>query len=344
LTATSADPPYLPGLSLAEYAELIHREFPELADALWLDRPGIGAALASVTGTVNEFEDDDAGRGRSYRRAQRSQLVRARGIHSLFALAAGVARLADIRPGWRMLDVLGGDGLLAQVLRTVAPQAATITGDTAGNMVLAALRNGLPAVRQPAQCLLVRDEAVDAVVIAYGSHHIAPPDRSIACAEAARVLVPGGRLVLHDFEEGSPVALWFADVVHRYSRAGHSYRHFTAAEMAHHLAASGLRDVRVHRVYDPFVMRAADPARARDLLADHLVDMYGLVGLADEAPADVRRAAWKLASNYFLYPDIAGGVDIAGGGSVRCEPVVYEAETGWVAEVPRVALVAVGEK
>lgn len=346
MTATPADPPYLPGLSLAEYAALMHREFPELAGALWLDRPGIGAALASLTGTVNEFEDDDAGRGGSYRRAQCSPLVRARGIHSLFSLAAGVAKLADIRPGWRMLDVLGGDGLLTQVLRTAAPQAATITGDTAGNMVLAALQNGLPAVRQMAQCLLVRDAAVDAVVIAYGSHHIAPPDRSVACAEAARVLRPGGRLVLHDFAESSPVALWFSDVVHRYSRAGHSYRHFTDTEMAHHLATTGLHDIRVHRVYDPFVMHADDPAAARDLLADYLVDMYGLVALADEAPADVRSAAWKLAGNYFLYPEIAadGAVDIAGDGPVRCEPVVYETETGWAAEIPRVALVAVGEK
>jgi len=328
---------------MSEYADMMHRKFPELVDALWLDRPGIADVLAALAGTANEFEDDHDGRGQSYRRAQRSPMVRARGICSLFTLAAGVSRVADIRPGWRVLDVLGGDGLLAQVLETVAPRAgaAMITGDAAGNMVLAALRNGPPAVRQLAQCLLVRDESVDAVIIAYGSHHIPPADRAAACAEAARVLRPGGRLVLHDFEEGSPAAAWFSDVVHRHSRAGHPYRHFTVPEMERHLGTSGLRNIRVHRVYDPFVIRGDDPDQVRDLLADYLVDMYGLVDLADSL-VTVRQAAWKLAGNCFRYPDIA--VDIDGNGRPRDEPVVYETDSAWVAEVPRVALVAVGEK
>jgi ubiquinone/menaquinone biosynthesis C-methylase UbiE len=331
------DRPYLPGLSMMEYADLARTRFPWLAETLWLDRPGAEAAWHRLADAGNEFEDDiDLGRGASYRRAQRSAMVRARGIQSLFTLAAGVATPARIPRDWRLLDVLGGDGLLARVLRTVAPQVVplAITSDMAGHMVLEALRSGLPAIRQLAQFLFVRDETMDAVIIAYGTHHIGPEERTAACQEAARVLRPGGRLVLHDFEEGSPVARWFTEVVHRHSRSGHPYTHFSAPEMECLMTAANLRLVGVRPVYDPLVFEGEDPGEVRAALADYLLDMYGLVGLAGRARAEGHDAVWALARKYFRYPD---GATLEG-------PVVYQRHSTWLAEVPRVALVAVGEK
>jgi SAM-dependent methyltransferase len=340
------DCPYLPGMTIEDYADLVREQFPGLVDTLWLDRPGAEDALRLLADVENEFEDDGGvGRGESYRRAQQKRMVRSLGMRSLFALAAGVATPAGIPRDWRLLDVLGGDGLLAHVLRTVAPQVENppITSDMAGNMILAALRGGLPAIRQLAQFLFLRDETMDAVIIAYGTHHIGPKERPVACREAARVLRPGGRLVLHDFEEGGAVAQWFSEVVHRYSRRGHPYTHFTANEMEFCLRSSGLRAVSVRRMYDPLILEGNDRAEVRSLLADYLFEMYGLVGLADHTPpADVRDAVWKLAQNYFIYRN-GDGPDHDGTAWQR-EPVVYRTDTGWVAEVPRVALVAVGEK
>src|SRR5690606_418049 len=79
-----------------------------------------------------------------------------------------------------------------------------LAGDISGSMVAAALADGLPAVRQRADQLLLRDDVLDAVLIAYGSHHIAPSQRPRALSEAYRVLVPGGRVALHDFASDSP--------------------------------------------------------------------------------------------------------------------------------------------
>jgi SAM-dependent methyltransferase len=235
-TSPLLDTTYLPGMTFDEYADLVRGRFPDLADVLWLDRPGAAAALRALADGPNEFETDGGdGRGASYRRAQRRRMVRSRGMRSLFAMAAGVAGTEDIPRDWRLLDVLGGDGLLAHVLRVVAPQVEVpvLTSDMAGNMVLAALRDGLPAVRQLAEFLFLRPATMDAVLIGYGTHHIERAARPLACAEAARVLRPGGRLVVHDFAEGGAVARWFAEVVHRYSRGGHPYTHFTSGELAH---------------------------------------------------------------------------------------------------------------
>jgi len=337
---------YLPRLTVGGYLNLVEERFPELAPLLDFERPGTARALDELCGFVNEFETDDDGRGGSYRRAQRNQMVRARGIRALFALAADVGEVTEIPAQWRLLDLLGGDGLLAQVCRTIAPQAhdAVITSDMAGHMVSEALRNGLPALRQQAQYLFLRDETVDAVLVGYGSHHIPRRDRPQVAREAARVLLPGGRFVLHDFEEGSPVSLWFSEVVDNYSPTGHQYDHFTVPEMRSLLEGGGLRGISVRRMYDPLVTTGETAAEARGRMADYLMDMYGLTGLADPllSPTDVQDLVWKLAANYMVYTEQDGPED-AGDGWMR-EPTVYRDGSVWTAEVPRVALVAVGRK
>jgi SAM-dependent methyltransferase len=326
--------------------DLIRTRFPELVDTVWLDRAGAGNALHELSDLANEFEDDtNQGRGTSYRLAQRDRMVRSTGIRSLFNLAAGVDDVTRIPWRWRVLDVLGGDGLLAQVLKVIAPQVedTIITSDLAGHMVREALRSGLPAIRQAAQFLLVRDEVVDAVLLAYGTHHINAAHRPRACQGAARVLRRGGRLVLHDFEEGSPVAQWFSEVVHLYSRAGHAYSHFTADEMVRCVESAGLRLVGARRMYDPLIVRGAGPVEVRRRMADYLFNMYGLTRVAEGADPDgVRDIVWQLAQTYFRYGRDDRAEDA--GSRWQTSPVVYHDGSMWVAEVPRVALVAVGEK
>jgi ubiquinone/menaquinone biosynthesis C-methylase UbiE len=337
----------MPGLSVGDYISLVEKEFSSFADMLWFDRDGAAAAIGQLCESVNEFETNaDTGRGVSYRRAQKNRMVRARGIRALFTLAAGVRDMTQIHPGWTALDLLGGDGLLAQVFKMMAPRTgnAVITSDMAGHMVIEALRAGLPAIRQQAQFLFMRDETVDAVLLAYGTHHITPADRPMVCQEAARVLRPGGRLVIHDFEHGSPVARWFAEVVDKYSRAGHQYDHFYGSQMERYLKQSGLHSVTVRRIYDPLVMSAGSPEEARSLLAGYLMAMYGLDLLMkpQQDEADVYRAVWDLAENYFVYAD--DEIPLGTPGRRVTKPAVYQQDSRWMAEVPRVALVAAGEK
>jgi SAM-dependent methyltransferase len=338
---------YVPGLTVEDYVSLIEKRFPAFADKLWFGRNGAAEAIDDLSQCTNEFETDaDTGRGTSYRRAQRNRMVRAQGIHTLFTLAAGVPSVAQIHRRWTALDVLGGDGLLAHVIKVMAPHTenAVITSDMAGHMIVEALRAGLPAIRQRAQFLFLRDETIDAVLLAYGTHHITPGDRPLACQEAARVLRPGGKLVLHDFEQGSPVALWFSEVVHRYSRAGHQYDHFSIAEMERYFEFAGLRSVTLRRIYDPLVISGGSPAEARSLIADYLLAMYGLDYLITPlmSRADIHQAVWELAQTYFVYADHELPDD-SRARRVR-KPTIYRHNSQWTAEVPRVALVAVGEK
>jgi SAM-dependent methyltransferase len=290
-----------------------------------------------------DFEDAcGGGRGDSYREAQRDPTVRLHGIRQLFALAAPDGRLRSWRPQHVVLDMLGGDGTLARAVAAVLPRwcrPTVLTSDLSAGMVAAAQRLGLPALRQPAQALRLRDGSVDAVVLAYGTHHVPPAERPAAAAEALRVLRPGGRLVLHDFEDPSPVSRWFRDVVHPLSRTGHPYPHFTASGMRDLLTGAGFTRVEVRRVYDPFRLLGPDPATARRLLGRHLLDMYGLERVRGDDPVAAAERVAALADECLRYTPAQAS---PGQPTLRAR---YETSSaGCRVELPRVALVASGTR
>ncbi|RCU47850.1 methyltransferase domain-containing protein [Haloplanus salinus] len=114
-------------------------------------------------------------------------------------LWAGLAR-AD-RPVERVLDLAGGTGRAARAIaapvgRMRAPE--TLVVDASRAMLAHAAERGTPAVRGDAGRLPVRTAAVDAVVVLDALHHL--PDQGAALAEAARVLRPGGVVVVREFD------------------------------------------------------------------------------------------------------------------------------------------------
>jgi demethylmenaquinone methyltransferase/2-methoxy-6-polyprenyl-1,4-benzoquinol methylase len=121
-------------------------------------------------------------------------------LHEAFAFAD--------RPVRRVLDLAGGTGRVADALRgTRGPDAETpveevVVVDASAPMLAGARNRGRPTVRADAGELPFRDgdsdDAVDALVVVDAYHHL--PDQPGALAEAARVVAPGGVVVVRDFD------------------------------------------------------------------------------------------------------------------------------------------------
>ena len=120
---------------------------------------------------------------------------------------ADLARRLDLRPGDRALDVACGTGRLAFELAGHVSPDGTVDGvDAATEMVDHATatnnRLWLPVRFQTAlaQHLPFPDGTFNAVTCTLALHHIAHDDRQQAVEEIHRVLRPGGRLLIADFQ------------------------------------------------------------------------------------------------------------------------------------------------
>ncbi|MFO8115604.1 MAG: class I SAM-dependent methyltransferase [Halorubrum sp.] len=113
-------------------------------------------------------------------------------------LAAGLAHAT--RPIDRLLDVGGGSGRAAAAL--TGPEK-TVVDASVGMLGRAREGRGLSAVAGDAGRLPFRDGVIDAVTIVDAFHHL--PDQQAAVREAARVLAPGGALVIREFDPDHPL-------------------------------------------------------------------------------------------------------------------------------------------
>ena len=123
------------------------------------------------------------------------------GLHRLWkAFAVSVAR---IRPGERVLDVASGSGDLA---RAIAARGAEVWMSDINGPMLARGRDrmldagrAVPAVRCDAERLPFADGRFDCVSVGFGLRNMTHKDAALA--EMARVLKPGGRLLVLEFSQ-----------------------------------------------------------------------------------------------------------------------------------------------
>lgn len=123
-------------------------------------------------------------------------------------LRTAVADRLGLRPADRVLDVASGTGLLAvELARRVGPDGSVDGIDVAPEMVEQATRKaeatGLPMAFRTgrAQQLPYDDNTFAALTCTLALHHIAHDERGQAAAEFYRVLRPGGRVLIADFQE-----------------------------------------------------------------------------------------------------------------------------------------------
>ena len=110
---------------------------------------------------------------------------------------------ARLRPGDTIVDLGCGTGLVAL---DAAESGARVIGVDASAEMLERLRSsaqargldGLSLVYGDMRRIPLPDASVDAVVSCYAFHHLTDDGKELACAEAFRVLRPGGRFVTVD--------------------------------------------------------------------------------------------------------------------------------------------------
>jgi demethylmenaquinone methyltransferase / 2-methoxy-6-polyprenyl-1,4-benzoquinol methylase len=126
------------------------------------------------------------------------------GLHR--AWKAYTVALANVRPGDRVLDLAGGTGDLARAFAPkVGPQGLVVHTDINEAM----LREGrvrlenegmvLPTTLCDAEALPFASASFDVVTVAFGLRNMTHKDRALQ--EMARVLRPGGRLLVLEFSK-----------------------------------------------------------------------------------------------------------------------------------------------
>jgi len=114
-------------------------------------------------------------------------------------------RALQLRPGQRVLDVAAGTAVSTKAL--AATGAWAVATDFSVGM-LAAARSGarqLPRVAGDAMRLPFADESFDAVTISFGLRNVEDP--AAALGEFARVVRPGGQLLVCEFSRPRPAPI-----------------------------------------------------------------------------------------------------------------------------------------
>jgi demethylmenaquinone methyltransferase/2-methoxy-6-polyprenyl-1,4-benzoquinol methylase len=190
------------------------------------------------------------------------------GMHRAWkAYAVGVA---DVRPGQRVLDVAGGTGDLARAFAAKVGERGLVVLSDINEAMLGAGRDRLadggvamPTLACDAEQLPFATGTFDLVSVAFGLRNMT--HKEAALAEMARVLRPGGRLLVLEFSRvAQPLARaydWYSfQVMPRIGRwvAGHAdaYRYLAESIRMHPdqatlkamMRAAGFGHVDVHNL------------------------------------------------------------------------------------------------
>jgi len=126
------------------------------------------------------------------------------GLHRLWKACA--VRIADVRPGQRVLDIASGTGDLARAFARQAAPGGLVVHTDINEAMLHVGRDRLldagviaPSVACDGERLPFGDACFDLVSVAFGLRNMTHKDTALR--EMARVLKPGGKLLVLEFSQ-----------------------------------------------------------------------------------------------------------------------------------------------
>lgn len=129
------------------------------------------------------------------------------GLHRLWKAYA--VMVANVQPGQRVLDIAGGTGDLARAFAKKAGDGGQVVLTDINEAMLRTGRDrlldaglALPTVACDAEALPFPSGQFDLVSVAFGLRNMTHKDRALR--EMARVLKPGGRLLVLEFSQVAP--------------------------------------------------------------------------------------------------------------------------------------------
>jgi SAM-dependent methyltransferase len=230
---------------------------------LWaLLRSHFEAAAATPAGRADEARLEEVRRLRKENfevhggaDARERQLVPGR------SWAAWARALGHLLPALRVADLGCGEGYLTieasrWASRVIAiDRSATVLARARSLASRRKVRNVIWR-RGELEHLPIGDASVDVALLSQALHHAGDP--GAALGEAARILVPGGRVLILDLREHDQA--WVRE------RLGDRWLGFSETSLAQMLKSAGFTDIRVHtgtrRAGDPFAVLVASGVKA----------------------------------------------------------------------------------
>ncbi|HCA3579198.1 TPA: class I SAM-dependent methyltransferase [Salmonella enterica subsp. enterica serovar Ball] len=251
-----------------------------------------------------------------------------------------------------LLDALAGNGTFERTISQLYSRyPACIGNDVSLPMVMQGIQDGRRIYWTDITRDILNEGFADYAIAAYGFHHVPINRRTAFIQGMISRMKLGGILTVHDFVSGTPTARWYSECIHQYRTVGHDYPHFTPDELYTLLINSGLKEISINIIYDPFIIPVNQDDDYQHIISKFVVYLIRLFSLdklfylCEEKTPDMALIA-KLA-NYFHCSDneLQQITPLSGQENTLCNSISVRNINGQKYLIaPRTAIAAVGER